>query len=351
MPLIRSCKEYLGFDDRRLMLVGIPLLALLMPILLDLSYLDHKYGYWSHQVPESLFFVAGFWAFYRWLTISLRKRFPKYVSAAKRITLQVVLMFTSAPILKVIFGWIAYAVLFLCNITDHEMPGMLQTMISIYLPSFLIVAIYEAVFYFAQYKQAIIDRERIETQHVQTELSNLRNQINPHFLFNSLNTLMNLIPTDPEAAMNYLTKLSKFYRYAVNAQEEKLIPLSKELEFANLYIDLLKERFRDALEIKMNIEQESDQMIPPLSLQLLLENAVKHNVVSRDMPLEVEISFDPLAGELLVTNNIQRKINSVSSTGIGLENIKKRFQYFTERPVKIIQDLERFQVALPTITS
>ncbi len=350
MPLIRPCIEYLGFDDRRLMLIGIPLMALLMPIMLDLGYLSAEYGYWRHQVPESLFFVAGFWGFYRWLTITLRRQYPTYRRASKRISLQILIMFASAPVLKVIFGWIAYAFLFLCNINDHTMPGLLQTMISIYLPSFLIVAIYEAVFYFIQYKEAIIDRERIETEHVQTELTNLRNQINPHFLFNSLNTLMNLIPTNPEVAMNYLSKLSKFYRYAVNAQEEKLIPLSKEIEFAKLYIDLLKERFRDALEVTINIDKDSGQMIPPLSLQLLLENAVKHNVVSKDLPLIVEISFDELAGELVVTNNIQKKLDSVSSTGIGLDNIKKRFRYFTERPVKVIQDIERFQVSLPTIT-
>ena len=351
MAMIRSCKKHLGFDDRRLMLIGIPLFAMLMPILLDLSYLDGVYGYWRHQVPESLFFVAGFWFFYRWLIISLRKRYPTYDHASRRIALQIGIMVASAPVLKVIFGKIAVTFLALCNIGEHTMPGNAQTMVSIYLPSFLIMAIYEAVFYFVQYREAIIDRERLETQHVQTVLSNLRNQINPHFLFNSLNTLMNLIPTNQDAAMTYLSKLSKFYRYAVNAQQEKLIPISKEIEFATLYVDLLKERFRDALNVRMDIEPSADQMIPPLSLQLLIENAVKHNVVSKDMPLNVEIAFDAGIGELVVTNNLQKKLDSATSTGIGLENIKKRFRYFTERPVKIIQDLERFQVALPTITA
>ena len=141
----------------------------------------------------------------------------------------------------------------------------------------------------------------------------------------------------------FLSKLSKFYRYTVNTTEEKLIPLSKEIEYARLYIDLLKERFHAALEVKIDLDDHDDQMILPLSLQLLIENAVKHNVVSKDSPLHVEISFDKSTGELVVTNNIQKKISSSKSTGMGLDNIKKRFQYFTNRPIKIIQDIERFK--------
>ncbi len=347
--MLRPCIENVGFDDRRLMLIGIPLLSLLMPVLLDLSYHGGQYAYWTHQVPESMIFVTGFWLFFRWLMIGMRRKFPSIGEATKRIILQIAIILISAPILKHIFAMIAFGIMSLCNIEDHAMPGMLQTMISIYLPSFLIVSIYEAIYYFVQYKKAIVEREKLQTLHVQTELDNLRNQINPHFLFNSLNTLMNLIPQDTEAAMSFLSKLSKFYRYSVSTKEEKLIPLAKEIEFAKLYIDLLKERFRDAINVNIDIENDHQYMIPPLSLQLLIENAVKHNVVSKETPLSVEIIFDDKVGELVVSNNVQRKLESVSSTGVGLKNIEKRFKYFTTRPVKIFNDLERFQVSLPTI--
>ena len=318
--------------------------------MLNLSDVSDDYGYWTHQVPESVIFVVGFWGFYRWLMIAVRKRYPTLQQAPRRILIKVLIIIASAPILKAIFSFAAQNILLICGILDHEMPSSAQALVSIYLPSFLIVSIYEAIYYFLQYKQAIIDRERLETQHVQTELNNLRSQINPHFLFNSLNTLMNLIPTNPDAAMAFLTKLSKFYRYTVSTNEEKLIPLSKEIEYARLYIDLLKERFRDALDVNIDLDEHEDQMILPLSLQLLIENAVKHNVVSKDAPLQVEITFDKRTGELVVSNNVQKKLTSVASTGMGLQNIKQRFQYFTNRPIKIIQDLERFQVSLPTIT-
>ena len=161
---------------------------------------------------------------------------------------------------------------------------------------------------------------------------------------------MNLIPTDPETAMDFLSKLSKFYRYTVSTKEDKLIPLSKEIEFTRLYIDLLKVRFRNALNVEIEMDVESGQLIPPLSLQLLLENAVKHNVVSIDKPLSVTISYDHQCKEIVITNNFQKKIESVSSTGIGLENIKRRFEFFTKRPVKVFENLEIFQVSLPTIS-
>lgn len=352
--LFKPCLQYLAFDDRKLMLFGIPIVSMLMPIMLDLPrhHAGGAYaGYWTHQVPESLIFVIGFWFFYRGLIIWSRKKFPGASKAQKRITLIVLLMLVSAPLLKNVFAFVTELLLVYCGFPDHVMPDALQALVSIYLPSFLIIAIYEAVYYFKQYTQALVERERLETEHVNTELSNLRNQINPHFLFNSLNTLMNLIPNDQEAAMNYLSKLSKFYRYAVGVKEEKLIPLQKEIEFAHLFVDLLHERFKDALDVKINVEGGSSQKVPPLSLQLLIENAVKHNVVSRESPLSIEIEFDEQEGELVVSNNVQRKINSVSSTGMGLDNIKNRFKYFTSRPVKIIDDLERFQVALPTIST
>lgn len=348
MAFIKPCKEYLAFDDRKIMLIGMPIMAMLMPIILNITT-NVECGYWTHQVPESFIFVVGFWLTYRWMIIAMRKKMPHLKQAFTRVIIQVILVLISAPLLKGIFGFGAHAFMSMIDMTEHTMPGLLQTMVSIYLPCLLIITFYEAIYYFIQYKNAIIERERVETEHLQMELTHLRNQINPHFLFNSLNTLMNLIPKDQDTAMNYLSKLSKFYRHAVGVKEEKLIPLQKEVEFAHLYIDLLYERFQDALDVTINIENTSGQMIPPLSLQLLLENAVKHNVVSRESPLKISIEFDAEVGELVISNNVQEKIDTIESSGVGLENIKRRFAFFTLKPIKIVHNTDFFQVALPTI--
>lgn len=335
------------------MIIGIITLSLVMPILLDLDDL-HKtsgLGYWSHQVPESILFVSGFWLVYRHLIILSRKYFPSTDDAKKRLFFLLLTVLLSAPILKTILGACSDLFLTLINEHNHIMPGHLTLLVNIYLPSLTIISIYEAIYYFFSYQQALIDREKLETQHYETQLTNLRNQINPHFLFNSLNTLMNLIPTDPDRATQYLSKLSKFYRYAVSERDDKLIPLSKEIEFAHLYADLLEERFHNALDVNINVPQAQGFLIPPLTLQLLIENAVKHNVVSTDEPLELIIKQEEDdSGNLIVKNNIQKKINAVSSTGLGLKNIKKRFALFTTNQVVIDDDHDIFQVSLPLIS-
>ena len=350
--MIKPCIEYLGFDDRRLMLIGIPLQTFVIPIMLNTNQ-QHKnagLGYWEHQVPESLFFVAGFWLFYRWLIIASRKYITNIESAKYRIYLLILAVLISAPILKGVFSFFTDVILSLFGQHDHVMPGSLTLLMNIYIPSIMIISVYEAAYYFVRYKQALIDREQLEARHLQAELTNLRNQINPHFLFNSLNTLMNLIPSDPNRAVSYLSKLSKFYRYAVGEKEEKLIPLSKEIEFAHLYADLLSERFGDSLQVLIKVTDTANMIIPPLTIQLLIENAVKHNIVSEEMPLKVVVENIEKGRRIEVRNNLQHKITAVSSSGIGIANIKKRFEYFHNVDDVMVEETEAFfKVCVPVI--
>ena len=351
MGIIKPCEEHLSFDDRKLMWIGIPALSIIMPILLDLYSDVDTLEYWTHYVPESFLFVAGFWLFFRWVIISLRRRYPQFKDTKQRLWVQIAVIILSAPILKTIFAYIIFLILRFCSIQDHTEPSQVKALLSIYLPSALIIALYEAMYFFSQYKESLIEKEGLKRIHVQTELDNLRNQINPHFLFNSLNTLMNLIPSDPDSAMNYLTKLSKFYRYIVGAKDEKIISIQKEIEFGKLYAGLLHERFKDALSIDFVETNGISASILPMSLQLLIENAVKHNVVSKDMPLNIQVELDAKEKYLTVKNNLQKKIVSVSSTGMGLDNIRKRFAYFTEQDVRISEDQDHFSVSLPLLNS
>ena len=348
MGLLKPCVDTLGFDDRWLMRIGVPAISIIMPILLNLQY-EGAHDYWIHFVPESFVFVIGFWIFYRTIIIKLHKLFPNLKDAPKRVGLEVLFIIVSAPILKAILSVFVGAILRLCHLDDDILPSHLQGLINIYVPSALIVALYEAFFYFFKYKESIIENERLEKVHVQTQLHNLRNQINPHFLFNSLNTLMNLIPINPDEAMDYLSKLSKFYRYSVSAQEETKVPLSKELDSAQLYTQLLTVRFKDALRFTLPTPSGREYHILPMSLQLLIENAVKHNIVSKDQPLSISISIDEEQKYITVTNNIQKKLESVSSTGMGLKNIQERFAFFTDREMRCNQDDQEFSISLPLL--
>lgn len=346
----KSCIKYLGFDDLKMMIIGIPLLSMIMPVMLNFEYSSH-FSYWLHQVPESFIFVLGFWMFYRFVIIHLHKVFPDIQEVTKRVSLQVGIIFITAPLLKGILGYISHIILGFCSLEDHMDPDFLQSLMTIYLPSAMIVALYEALYYFSKYKESLVEREKLEKIHIQNQLDHLRNQINPHFLFNSLNTLMNLIPTDPETAMDYLSKLSKFYRYSVGSNDDKIIPVSKEMECAQLYADLLKVRFRDAIRFDFPESYNTAGHILPMSLQLLIENAVKHNIVSRSLPLKVVITLDADEEYITVKNNVQKKMESVKSTGMGLRNIEERYAYFTDKKIRCTVTEDNFAVSLPLLNS
>jgi hypothetical protein len=181
------------------------------------------------------------------------------------------------------------------------------------------------------------------------KFESLKNQIDPHFLFNSLNVLTSLIGENPKQAERFTTKLSKVYRYVLEQRNKELIPLSEELKFAKTYMELLQMRFEDGIQFDIPAEVSNDELkIVPLSLQLLLENAVKHNVVSSSKPLVLRI-FEG-EGELIIENNVNPKEAIGKSTKVGLQNITDRYRLLTKRSVSIINDKVTFKVSLPLLT-
>ncbi|MEO1260194.1 MAG: histidine kinase [Bacteroidota bacterium] len=347
--MIKPNIKYLGFDDRLLLLLGIPFLALIIPLIffgLDIpSYLK----IFHQQFPESIVYSTLYWLFNRYLIIALRKRFTEFADTLKRFAIQLAVIVVFFPIISFSTSWLLKIVFKLMGTSDLFQPTFFQGIGATYVLTFSITMLYDTIYFFHKYKEAILEKEKIHSAHIQGQLENLRNQINPHFLFNSLNTLMNLIPTDPNRAMNYLDKLSKFYRYAVSNQEQQLVPLKTELENVKLYADLLKERFHEGIEITIENKAVNGTQILPLCLQLLIENAVKHNIVSKKKPLHIEVKKE--GNYILVKNNIQQRIHEVKSTGMGLKNIRERIAFFTNAPLLVKTDEKLFEVAVPLIMS
>lgn len=181
------------------------------------------------------------------------------------------------------------------------------------------------------------------------KFESLKSQIDPHFLFNSLNVLTSLISENPRQAERFTTKLSKVYRYVLEQRNKDLIPLSEELKFAKTYMELLQMRFEDAIQFEIPENVSSEELkIVPLSLQLLLENAVKHNVASSKKPLTLQIFEEE--GNLIIENNINHKEAIGKSTKVGLSNITDRYRLLTKRNVSIINDKKTFKVSLPLLT-
>lgn len=223
----------------------------------------------------------------------------------------------------------------------------------IYIYTLFITLIVVLVFYVINFYKALTKKTIIEHKVIaETEIAkyeSLKSQLDPHFLFNSLNVLTSLIEENPEQAERFTTKLSKVYRYVLEQKEKVLVPLQEELDFARVYVELLKMRFEKSVVFTLpeNISNP-DFKIVPLALQLLLENAVKHNTISVENPLEINISLTN--GELIVSNNINEKKVLNKGAGVGLQNIIDRYELLTEKEITINKTDKRFTIILPLLT-
>lgn len=193
--------------------------------------------------------------------------------------------------------------------------------------------------------EILLENEHLKSENLLVQLSSLKNQLNPHFLFNSLNTLSWLINEDKEKSQRYLQKLSQVLRYSLSMQEQSLVPLKEELTLVDSYIFLLQIRFGNNLQIIKNIEDVQFK-IPPLSLQLLIENAIKHNVISTASPLSIWIE---LRDNVLIVRNTHKPKPNSEGTGIGLVNLNERFKILASQEVEIEQNEKEFKVVLPLI--
>ena len=212
-----------------------------------------------------------------------------------------------------------------------------------------IVITFHAIYFFKKNQEKKVKESQIVAQTQTAKFDALKNQLDPHFLFNSLNVLTSLIEENPENAQKFTTSLSKVYRYVLEQKNKDLVSVDEELKFAKTYMSLLKMRFEDSIVFDIP-EQASnpDSKVVPLSLQLLLENAVKHNMVTESKPLHIRIyEFN---GNLVVENNLQPKQIVKKSSGVGLSNIMERYQLLTDRKVNINQQASRFAIAIPMLT-
>lgn len=181
----------------------------------------------------------------------------------------------------------------------------------------------------------------------ETKFEVLKNQVNPHFLFNSLNTINSLIVTDQQAAVQFVNNMSDVYRYVLKSHQLNAISLQEELRFIAAYVEVLKERYGNKMQIEMNIASTYQQhQVPPMALQILIENAVKHNIASQHKPLRINIFTNDKA-ELVVTNNRQQRNCPEPSTGVGLQNLNQRCKYLSNHQLAIQQTDTNFSVTIP----
>jgi LytS/YehU family sensor histidine kinase len=199
-------------------------------------------------------------------------------------------------------------------------------------------------------KQTItIENEELKREALQSQFESLKNQLSPHFLFNSLTALKMLITESPATAQDYVNSLSKALRYTLKSNEKQLVTLTEEMEFIESYLFLIRMRFGDNLSINTNISENLlSYSLPPLTIQTLVENAIKHNELSKRYPLNINIMTTENEN-LLIENDIQKKITAEEGTGIGLTNLSKQFQLLVNKDITIRIENNRFSVEIPLI--
>ena len=213
---------------------------------------------------------------------------------------------------------------------------------------FMVLLSYRLIYLFAKSREKKLQkiakqkREQIEFQYHQ-----LQNQINPHFLFNSYNTLLSIIEEKPETASEYVEKLSDFYRQIIMLKEKDIVTVSEEIELVKNYFYLLQNRYGAHIDLRIDVHS-TEKHLAPMSLQMLVENAVKHNIISKKHPLSIEIYEDQ--DKIVVMNNLQPKLHAEPSTGFGLNNIRERYKLLSGEPVEIFTSSNQFSVSLPLVT-
>lgn len=236
------------------------------------------------------------------------------------------------------------------NISDGQIPwrGILKFTLTPMTIALFFMAIFTSRSWLMEWRKSAIEAEQLRSEKLASQYQSLKDQLNPHFLFNSLNVLSNLVYEDPDKSAAFIQKLSKIYRYVLEVQQEELVSLTQELDFARNYLELQKIRFEENLAFSIDVQTEKGYYIPPLSLQLLLENAIKHNVASQDNPLFIHILQK--GNDLWVSNSYQPKFGQNDpSTGVGLKNIKLRYQILSDRQMQVTQNENEFLVRLPLL--
>jgi Histidine kinase len=309
-----------------------------------------------------IIYTIAIWEINLIFLFAIRKRYPSVEETKQRIASQLIVFpFTIALLVGLGTGFYDFTRFWDKDLVlyDYAFDYGVCLIFAI-----AVAGIYEGFYLVKQWQATTLESEQLKQEQLQTQLDSLKNQVNPHFLFNSLNSLSSLIEDDGEKAKVFIEELAQVYRYLLQSNEQELTTLGNELNFIEAYSFLLKTRFGEGFNLKISIaEMNKSALIPPLTLQLLVENAVKHNIISVSKPLIVRI-FDcylPLSNEktgqiteggmccLVVSNNLQQKQISTTSNQMGLQNIMTKYKLLGQVDVKVEQTSMDFRVILPLI--
>lgn len=280
------------------------------------------------------------------IALLMNARYPRYTQTFKRVFLSMAL-YILITIITVVLVFLLYDRVDLFGYELNVWRMLLAALIGAG-TSVLAASFHEGSAFYEKWKKVTDEAEQLKKENLQTQLESLKAQVNPHFLFNSLNSLSSLISEDAGKAEKFLDEMCKVYRYLLRNNEDDLAPLWVEMQFIQSYYHLLKTRYGDSLQLEVDIPDELVwYRIPSLTLQMLIENAVKHNVMQKDQPLRILIGITD-GPRLIVSNNLQRK-KRISSNKVGLNNIVNKYKLLKQEDIVVHETDKEFAILVPLI--
>ncbi len=329
-----------NIENKWIRVIGIPVIGIIMPLIFHTPNDEIGIFYWIIISVAITFLV---WQGSKIVVSYLWTKYPWEKSPAKHLLISIVFLFSVSIFLIGIIFLINY---FFANQSSRYWQVMKGVNVAMVLITFFTTSIYEGIYLFDKWKKSLTLTAQLEKENIQSRFEALKNQINPHFLFNSLSALASLIHNAPDKAIDFIYNFSNIYRYVLEVKDEIATEVGQELDFVSSFIFLQKIRFGDNLNLKMKLNAASHtKFILPLSLQILVENAIKHNEISDQYPLTITIRDD--AENLIVENNLQQINQEEKSTKIGLQNLKERYMLISDLAPAFYVDKNIFVAKIP----
>jgi len=327
---------------------------LIIPILIGfiIALLSYPRGFQSARfipflVIYSLSIGIPFMKTYEYIEWKLEQFIPWLTKPNLRFFLTAFLEITIGILILTLVNWLIFIVIQKQEINilfSKTSEGLKYLIIFTIIGTILI----NSSHFFKSWKQAAVNEEKLKREKLAIEYEALKNQVNPHFLFNSLSALSSLVYTDQQKAVTFIREFSNVFRYVLESREKEVVDFATEKKLLESVSYLNQIRYEDSLQIKLNLSDATDKYVIPMALQMLLENAIKHNSISVNKPLKVEIMEED--GYVVVKNNLQPKKSEIISNKIGLENIKSRYKYLSDKDVLIEISNEEFIVKIPVLS-
>lgn len=339
-----SSSEKTLTHNKWVLVIGIAAISLVAPIIFN----EYKNGLFS---AESLLNIFGsllttliMWFGVSSIVMYLWKNFPWEKNPVKHLIIEIIAIIFYTSLVGLIF----FTINKLHPIESFEHNTTLSIFFTLMI-TFFMVSLNEGYFFFMKWKETLLMTEKLEKDNIRSQYETLKSQINPHFLFNNLNTLASLIEENPKMAVEYVQQTADYYRSILNLKDKEIIRLDEEIELIKTFYTLQKNRYGDNLTINIKLDNvDYNTFVAPLALQMLVENAIKHNIISKEKPLNIDIYSKDSA--IVVSNNLQKRELEHASTRFGLKNIVERYSFLSNKSVDISENDSTFTVSIPTLT-